>query len=481
MRLKYILYNISCFNFIPATIWDGDIFYTTYLVYSSYRLRRRYILYNMPCLFQLPFETEIYFIQRILSIPATVWDGDIFYTTYLVYSSYRLRRRYILYNVSCLFQLPFETEIYFIKRILFIPATVWDGDIFYTTYLVYSSYRLRLRYILYNVSCLFQLPFETEIYFIQRILSIPATVWDGDIFYTTYLVYSSYRLRRRYILYNVSCLFQLPFETEIYFIQRILSIPATVWDGDIFYTTYLVYSSYRLRRRYILYNISCIFQLPFETEIYFIQCILSIPATVWDGDIFYTTYLVYSSYRLRRRYILYNISCIFHLPFETEIYFIQRILSIPATVWDGDIFYTTYLVYSSYRLRRRYILNNISCIFHLPFETQIYFIQHILYIPSTVWDADIFYTTCLLYSSYCLRRRYIFIHNNHIPDLYSALFMRKHVQRRFTYIVAATRAQVHPQPVQIQHDLTSGTDWEKAPRREREILDTGMSGAAGCA
>ena len=35
--------------------------------------------------------------------------------------------------------------------------------------------------------------------------------------------------------------------------------------------------------------------------------------------------------------------------------------------------------------------------------------------------------------------------------------------------VAATRAHVHPLPVQIQRDLTGGMDWENAPRRERAI------------
>ena len=42
--------------------------------------------------------------------------------------------------------------------------------------------------------------------------------------------------------------------------------------------------------------------------------------------------------------------------------------------------------------------------------------------------------------------------------------------------VVATRAQVHPLPVLKQRDLTRGKEWEKAPRREIENLDTGMPG-----
>ena len=42
--------------------------------------------------------------------------------------------------------------------------------------------------------------------------------------------------------------------------------------------------------------------------------------------------------------------------------------------------------------------------------------------------------------------------------------------------IAATRAQMHPIPVQLQHDLSRGTDSEKAPMSEIETLDTDMSG-----
>ena len=55
---------------------------------------------------------------------------------------------------------------------------------------------------------------------------------------------------------------------------------------------------------------------------------------------------------------------------------------------------------------------------------------------------------------------YYYYYYYYIPDLYSARF----IQNTFTGalhrppIVAATRAQVHPLPLQIQRDLTRGTD-----------------------
>ena len=48
---------------------------------------------------------------------------------------------------------------------------------------------------------------------------------------------------------------------------------------------------------------------------------------------------------------------------------------------------------------------------------------------------------------------------NNIPDLYSALSCGTHSTALYivTRYVVATWAQVHPLPVQIQHDLTRGT------------------------
>ena len=45
-----------------------------------------------------------------------------------------------------------------------------------------------------------------------------------------------------------------------------------------------------------------------------------------------------------------------------------------------------------------------------------------------------------------------------IPHLYSAFFHATHVQKGLTYSVASTRAYVHPLSVQMQRNLTRGTD-----------------------
>ena len=49
--------------------------------------------------------------------------------------------------------------------------------------------------------------------------------------------------------------------------------------------------------------------------------------------------------------------------------------------------------------------------------------------------------------------------------------------RNTSYRVAATGAQMHPPPVQIQRDLTRWTDREIPQKGEREKVNTGMPGA----